>query len=176
MSLGRKKSVSGFRDRKLKGHIVIGHSILNGGFNSWAEPRKFWFFASISLNRGFNNWPYNGMDVEEYGAIQRNLGRARSSPYEIRLLFRLRHLQFAFRDCQAPRWWRICRQCCNLSRCITSQSAFRFQCSISVRFQCHFGHFPFLTQNVPNYLGDSGTDLDNSRRIRILGKRESWQI
>jgi hypothetical protein len=37
-------------------------------------------------------------------------------------------------------------------------------------FQCHFGHFPFLMQNVPHYLGDSGTNLDDSRRIIILGK------
>jgi hypothetical protein len=42
--------------------------------------------------------------------------------------------------------------------------------------QCHFGRFPFLIQNVLHYLGDSGTNLDDSRRIRILGKRGSGQI
>jgi hypothetical protein len=52
--------------------------------------------------------------------------------------------------------------------------AFNAQCQ-SV-FQCHFGHFPILIQNVPDYLDDSGTDLDNSRRIRILGKRGSEQL
>jgi hypothetical protein len=53
---------------------------------------------------------------------------------------------------------------------------FAFNARCHAAFQCHFGHFPFLIQNVPHYLGDSGTDLDDSRRIRILGKRGSGQI
>jgi hypothetical protein len=53
---------------------------------------------------------------------------------------------------------------------------FAFNARCQSVFQCHFRYFPFLIENVPDYLGDSGTDLDDSRRIRIFGKRGSGQI
>jgi hypothetical protein len=53
---------------------------------------------------------------------------------------------------------------------------FAFNARYQSVFQCHFGHFPFLIQNVPDYLGDFGMDLDDSRRIKIFGKCRSGQI